>query len=428
VLLCALHPSSALAQGTTAFTYQGQLSDTGTNANGAYAMIFNLYDAASGGDLIGGPITNSATLANGLFSVNLDFGAGAFNGAARWLDITVQCGTNCETLAPRVQVLPSPYALFAAVASNVTNGAITSAKLAANAVGSQNLAVDSNSLACVTGGAASMTNNQMIVGGTRVWTSTLSVNGSIQAGVGGFIFPDGTVQVSANNPAKGVTNFNQPGTYSFTVPFGVTQLYIEAWGGGGGGGTGDYQIELASDGSSYAAGTGGGGGGAGGYARGVINVSPLQTYTVQVGAGGAAGPWMPVDGVAQGGGDGGLTGFSTLSGISINLFACSGGAGGGAGTYALYDGTGGLGGQADPSAGIQIPGMSGSDGSGGDWGGVYYYGNGGAGGQGTLGTLQPPGIAYGYGGIGGYGNGADPYGDGFVAANGGWGGCIIIQW
>jgi hypothetical protein len=38
------------AQGTTAFTYQGQLRDGGTNANGAYTMIFKLYDAVTSGN------------------------------------------------------------------------------------------------------------------------------------------------------------------------------------------------------------------------------------------------------------------------------------------------------------------------------------------------------------------------------------------
>jgi hypothetical protein len=76
--------STARAQGTTAFTYQGQLRDNGTNANGPYTMIFNLYDSASSGNLIGGPITASPTLANGFFTVNLDFGAGVFNGSARF--------------------------------------------------------------------------------------------------------------------------------------------------------------------------------------------------------------------------------------------------------------------------------------------------------------------------------------------------------
>src|SRR5476649_358342 len=85
-LFAGIH--QAAAQGTTAFTYQGQLRDGGTNANGAYTMIFKLYDAVSSGNQIGSTITANATLANGLFSVNLDFG-NAFNGAARWLDITV---------------------------------------------------------------------------------------------------------------------------------------------------------------------------------------------------------------------------------------------------------------------------------------------------------------------------------------------------
>src|SRR5205807_1790263 len=79
----------AVGQGTSAFTYQGQLRDGGTNAKGTYTMIFKLYDAVTSGNQIGSDITNSPTLGNGLFSVNLDFGAGAFNGSGRWLDITI---------------------------------------------------------------------------------------------------------------------------------------------------------------------------------------------------------------------------------------------------------------------------------------------------------------------------------------------------
>jgi Chaperone of endosialidase len=109
------------AQGTTAFTYQGQLRDTGTNANGTYTMIFKLYDSAGGGNEIGGAVTISPTLANGLFTVNLDYGAGAFDGSNRWLDITVQSGSESEELSPRVQVLPTPYAIFANTANSASN-------------------------------------------------------------------------------------------------------------------------------------------------------------------------------------------------------------------------------------------------------------------------------------------------------------------
>jgi hypothetical protein len=112
-LLAGVH--QAFAQGTTAFTYQGQLHDGGTNANGTYTMIFKLYDAVTSGNSLG-TNTSSPTLVNGLFSVNLDFG-NAFNGAARWLDITVTNGGVTQTLSPRVQVLPTPYAQFAAVAA-----------------------------------------------------------------------------------------------------------------------------------------------------------------------------------------------------------------------------------------------------------------------------------------------------------------------
>jgi hypothetical protein len=124
----------AAAQGTTAFTYQGQLRDGGTNANGTYTMIFKLYDSVSGGSQIATALTNSAALANGFFSVNLDFGAGAFDGTARWLDITVTNRGTTQTLSPRVQVLPAPYALFSAVAATVATNTVATINLQDGAV------------------------------------------------------------------------------------------------------------------------------------------------------------------------------------------------------------------------------------------------------------------------------------------------------
>jgi trimeric autotransporter adhesin len=123
-LLAAISLSalSLRAQGTTAFTYQGQLHDSGTNANGSYTMIFKLYDAASGGNLIGAASTNALTLANGLFTVNLDFGANAFTGGARWLDITAVIGGTSQTLTPRVALLPAPYAIYANTAGSLIGG------------------------------------------------------------------------------------------------------------------------------------------------------------------------------------------------------------------------------------------------------------------------------------------------------------------
>ena len=161
-LFASLHRASA--QGTTAFTYQGQLKDNGTNANGGYSMIFKLYDAVSAGNQVGSTLTTSVTLANGLFSVNLDFGS-VFNGTARWLDITVTNGGVTQTLSPRVQVLPAPYAQFAAVAATVTNGAIMNAQLAGNAVNTTNLqnnAVTNRNLTANAVNATNIANGQVV--------------------------------------------------------------------------------------------------------------------------------------------------------------------------------------------------------------------------------------------------------------------------
>jgi|GEM_PF-1776043 len=106
----------------TAFAYQGQLRDGGTNANGSYTMIFKLYDAVSGGSQVGNAITNNTTLVNGIFSVSLDFGSTVFDGGSRWLDTTVIKGATTETLSPRAQLLPTPYSIYAANAGQLASG------------------------------------------------------------------------------------------------------------------------------------------------------------------------------------------------------------------------------------------------------------------------------------------------------------------
>ena len=75
--------AAARAQ-TTAFTYQGRLNDSATPANGSYDLQFTLFD--DGGTQIGTTQTlEDVTVANGVFTVQLDFGAAAFTGANRVL-------------------------------------------------------------------------------------------------------------------------------------------------------------------------------------------------------------------------------------------------------------------------------------------------------------------------------------------------------
>ena len=125
--------NSALGQGTTAFTYQGRLNDGANPASGIYDLRLTIYDATSAGAQQGNTITNTATaVTNGLFTVTLDFGAGVFTGADRWLEIGVSAaGAGVfTTLTPRQPITPTPYALRALSASGVPPGTITSSMLA----------------------------------------------------------------------------------------------------------------------------------------------------------------------------------------------------------------------------------------------------------------------------------------------------------
>src|SRR5262245_59460126 len=106
---------TALAQGT-AFTYQGKLTDSGNAPNGNYDFEFRLFDSLSAGTQQGSTLTRTnVAVANGIFTVQLDFGAcpTCFNGASRFLDISVrQAGGIAYTqLSPRQQVTTTPYAI-----------------------------------------------------------------------------------------------------------------------------------------------------------------------------------------------------------------------------------------------------------------------------------------------------------------------------
>jgi pectin methylesterase-like acyl-CoA thioesterase len=103
----------------TGFTYQGKLSDGGAPANGEYDLQFTLYDALSSGSSVGGTVTlDDVSVTNGLFTVQLDFGA-VFNGAALYLEIGVRPGASTgayTALTPRQPLTAAPYAIYAASA------------------------------------------------------------------------------------------------------------------------------------------------------------------------------------------------------------------------------------------------------------------------------------------------------------------------
>lgn len=128
-LLVLLAGQLSAAPLDTGFSYQGQLNETGTPANGSYDFQLQLFDAASSGNSVAGPITvDNATVSDGLFTLELDFGVDGISSEQLWLQIGVRAGSSTgsyTTLSPRTKLTAGPaalYALAAGVAESVALG------------------------------------------------------------------------------------------------------------------------------------------------------------------------------------------------------------------------------------------------------------------------------------------------------------------
>lgn len=116
-LFCALLAASLYANGqTAAFTYQGKLMFDGAPADGLYDFEILLFEASSGGSSIGDlQSLSGVSVSDGIFTVELDFGALIFDGNDRWLEIgvTTNGGASATTLSPRQRITATPYAIKA---------------------------------------------------------------------------------------------------------------------------------------------------------------------------------------------------------------------------------------------------------------------------------------------------------------------------
>ena len=142
--------SANAAQLGTGFTYQGELTVSGAPANGEFDFEFALFDALSGGVETGSTLfLDDVTVTNGVFTVELDFGAGPFAGDQQWVDIAVRNGASTggfTGLLPRQELTATPYALHAEMvamdaigAAELANNAVGASEIQANAVGASEI-------------------------------------------------------------------------------------------------------------------------------------------------------------------------------------------------------------------------------------------------------------------------------------------------
>ena len=186
----------------TAFTYQGRLDFGGVLVTDTCDFAFSLWDDSTGGLQQGTTqMEPNVSVEGGLFTVSIDFGAGAMNGEARWLEIAACCPSSCSpvALSPRQELTPSPYALRAS-----------------NGVGGP------NALHVLTTGEVGI--------GTEIPGEKREVDGVIHAASGGVRFPDGTLQTTAATPGGSVFtrwgNSNPPaGTSLVYWGYGYATLY-----------------------------------------------------------------------------------------------------------------------------------------------------------------------------------------------------------
>ncbi|MCB0196830.1 MAG: hypothetical protein KDJ65_33065 [Anaerolineae bacterium] len=101
-------PIPLTAAVSSGISYQGRLFDSGgTPLNGTYSLRFVVYDKAVAGSALWDSGNLNVTIDDGLFNVKLGIDQTDVNGQALWLSIIVQG----QTLSPRQEILPAPYAL-----------------------------------------------------------------------------------------------------------------------------------------------------------------------------------------------------------------------------------------------------------------------------------------------------------------------------
>lgn len=107
-----LAPLSAAV--SSAFSYQGKLTNGGRLVNGYCDFIWNLYAASSSGSALSTDTSANQLVTNGLFTVQIAVPSSVITGSALFVEVQVRCPTGVggyTTLTPRQELVAAPYAL-----------------------------------------------------------------------------------------------------------------------------------------------------------------------------------------------------------------------------------------------------------------------------------------------------------------------------
>jgi hypothetical protein len=231
----------------TAFTYQGRLTDDqGEPLTGVYDFQFTLYDGSgSGAATVGNPVTVDGQQVNdGYFTVQLDFGANAFTGEARWLEIGVREGSSSgsfTTLTPRQPLNPAPYALalpglrtdpsvaepniIGGYGGNSVDSGVAGATIGGGGASSEENRVTGDH-GTIGGGSLNTAGTRGTVGGGQ--NNNATANATIGGGLGNAASEQGaTVDGGQDNAASGLYSViggglqNQVSAYGATIAGGA---------------------------------------------------------------------------------------------------------------------------------------------------------------------------------------------------------------
>jgi hypothetical protein len=205
-LVLALPHLPAFGQASS-FTYQGQLRQAGQPFTGMADLEFRLYDQLSGGNEIGSAQPRPGwPIEDGLFQVELDFGAAAFDGSERFLEITV----DGAILNPRQKLTATPFALLATnlVSGSVGAGSIDPTEVQLRAIGSCSaneriqFINQNGGFTCILPGlnSASSDFTGTVSGGVD---NSAGSNGSVGGGFNNTAFSSATVGGGLDNRAVG---------------------------------------------------------------------------------------------------------------------------------------------------------------------------------------------------------------------------------